>query len=261
MKIAVFSKKRAGFTDYLDRVAGERGHSVHVFDLDNLQVGENLLAYDLAVLKTKQLFFLYAGFYAQAHGVPVVPDPEVTRQVSNRLEFPFLARRAGIPTPKFLVGFPGVLEEQLRDDDFPLVLKRIVGGGSRNVTLVRSTCDIPPTRDRFLYLEEFLEGEHLLVYYVGGEVKCFEKKPFTNEHAPVKEVGVDDDVAGAVERWEGVTGTSFGHLDFVRLEATGELVLVDPGAFPQFTHWAEGRERVAELVLDVEEWKKKQFLV
>jgi hypothetical protein len=129
------------------------------------------------------------------------------------------------------------------------VRKRIVGSGSVGVEMVASKAQLPETTERHLYLEQFVRGQHLLVYFIENEVRVYEKQPFVSGREPVTPVAVDDDVVAAIHRWKEVTGLAFGHLDFVRDEHTRELMLVDAGPFPQFRHWPGASERVSAIVL------------
>jgi len=249
MRIAVLTKRHWGFCAVFRDLAERRGHEVASFDLTNLAIDDTLGDFDLVVLKSKQLYFLYAGFHAKALGVTVVPEPQICKQVSTRIEMPFLAARAGIATPRFYFASPKALREGLAARDFPLVRKRIVGSGSVGVELISSHAELPETTDQHLYLEEFVPGQHLLVYFIEDVARVFEKQPFVSGRMPVRRIGTPDDVTSAVERWRRVTGLEFGHLDFVRDNRTNELVLVDSGPFPQFWHWPSAAERVSSIVL------------
>jgi hypothetical protein len=249
MRIAVLTKRRTGLSAVLEACAAREGHDVTLLDLPNLVVDDTLGAFDLVVVKSKQLYFLYAGFHAQALGVTVVPDPSICKQVSTRIERPFLARRAGIAIPRFYFASPQAAREQLSEAAFPLVRKPMVGSGSAGVSMVASKAQLPHTADRHLYLERFVPGRHLLVYFIADEVRTYQKQPFVSGREPVVPLPAEADVAAVVERWKRVTGLGFGHLDLVRDERTGGLVMVDAGAFPQFRHWPGAAERVSAMIL------------
>ncbi|GAB4328096.1 MAG: hypothetical protein Kow0069_35210 [Promethearchaeota archaeon] len=252
MRVLVFSKRSGGLAGRLASELRARGCGVDVVGLRSLAVDDRLGAYDVVVLKSKHLFFIYGALLALDAGAAVVPDPELARVVHNRLEFPRLAAAAGIRTPRHVVGFPAALKRALGPDRFPMVVKGIVGGHARGVRVLRSPADLPDEPDageRFVYLEEHVEGEHLLVYFVEEDVRAFLKPPFGSEHADAREVAVEPDVEAAVAAWKRATGLEFGHLDLVRERCTGELVLVDPGAFPQFVHWPGVERRLAYLIL------------
>jgi hypothetical protein len=249
MRVAVMTKRRSGFVEVLEACARRDGHDLESFDLADLAVDDRLAAFDLVVLKSKHLYFLYAGFHAQALGAQVVPDPWISKQVSTRIEMPFLAQRAGIATPRFWFAAPDVVREQLPASRFPLVRKRIVGSGSAGVELIESKDALPETTDRHLYLEECIPGPHMAVYFIEGDIAAFGKRPFASGREPVEAIAAADDVASAVGRWRRTTGLAFGKLDFVRDARTGALVLVDAGSFPQFRHWPGAAERVSALLL------------
>jgi hypothetical protein len=131
-----------------------------------------------------------------------------------------------------------------------VVRKPIVGSGSAGVQLVAGPSQLPATTDRHLYLEERIHGCHLLVYFIGRDIRVFEKQPFVSGREPVQAVSIASDVDALVARWSDATGLAFGHLDLVRDGRSGELVLVDAGPFPQFPHWPEAAERVSGMVLE-----------
>jgi len=249
MRIALLTKRRTGLCEVLCAHAERAGHDVTPFDLATLVVDDTLATFDLVVLKSKQLYFLYAGLHARTLGVTVVPDPQTSRAVTTRIEMPLVAARAGIATPRFYFASPHAIRERLPASAFPLVRKRIVGSGSAGVELVASKLELPETRDRHLYLEELVRGQHLLVYFIGDDVRVYAKQPFVSGREPVTPVALADDVAAAVHRWRRTTGLAFGHLDFVRDERTQALMLVDAGPFPQFRHWQGAAERVSAIVL------------
>jgi hypothetical protein len=249
MRVAVLTKRRTGFCAVLEAYAASRGHEVALIDLDGLVVDDALGEFDLVVIKSKQLYFLYAGLHAQALGVAVVPDPGICRQVSTRIERPFLVQRAGIASPRFFFATADALRKGLAETEFPLVRKRIVGSGSVGVELIPSMAELPPTTDRHLYLEQFVRGRHLLVYFIEDDVRVYEKQPFVSGREPVVPMPVDADLAAAVDRWKRATGLAFGHIDFVRDERTEVLMLVDAGPFPQFRHWPGAAERISAMIL------------
>ncbi|MFO1312483.1 MAG: ATP-grasp domain-containing protein [Burkholderiales bacterium] len=249
MRIAVLTKRRTGLVEVLAAHARRDGHEIALIGLADLAVDDRLGGYDLVVQKSKQLFFLYAGLHAKALGVRVVPEPETSRQITNRIERPFLAQRADIAVPRFWFGTPEVVRDRLAAEHYPVVRKPIVGSGSTGVQLVDGPSRLPATTDRHLYLEECIPGRHLLVYFVGEDVRVFEKRPFVSGREPVHAIDPQDDVAANVTRWRRATGLPFGHLDLVRDDRSGELVLVDAGPFPQFPHWPEAAERVSDLVI------------
>ena len=250
MNIAMYTKTEEGFFEDFRSAVEKLGHRVSPINLANLAVDDRIGKYDLVILKSKQLFFIYAGYLAESMGITVIPRPDITHKVSNRIQFPFIARTAGIRTPNFYMGFPETILNTLSETDFPLMLKRIVGSGGRGVELVRSLDEIANTNRRFLYLEQFISGHHLLCYFIENDIMVFEKEPFKNERFPVKFGSPDRDITDAVRLWRDTTGLHFGHLDLVREDGTGELVLVDPGVFPQFAHWPGAPERIAQICLE-----------
>ncbi len=250
MNIAVYTKKEKGFFEHFRADLEKKDHHVIPINLLSLTVDDKIRKYDLVILKSKKLFFIYAGYLAQSMGIPVIPEPDITHKVSNRIQFPFIARIAGIRTPNFYMGFPETIRKTLSETDFPLMLKGIVGTGSRDIKFLRSIDEIAGMNKRFYYLEQYISGLHLICYFIENDIMVFEKEPFKNEHFPVRFNSPEKDISDAVKRWRDATGLQFGHLDLVRENSTGELVLVDPGAFPQFTHWPGAPERIADICME-----------
>ena len=249
MRIALLTKRRTGFSAVLAACAVRDGHEVAMFDLENLVVNDALGTFDLVVVKSKQLYFLYGGFHAQALGVDVVPDPSICRQVTTRIERPFLARHAGPRDASLLLRVARSDAPTAGGDRFSLGAQAHRRFRERRSRAGRVQGGAAPYDRPALYLEQFVRGRHLLVYFIESDVRAYEKQPFASGREPVTPVAVDDDLAAAVHRWKGVTGLAFGHLDFVRDERTRSLMLVDAGPFPQFRHWEGAAERVSALVL------------
>ena len=258
MNIAMYTKKQKGFFEDFRPAVEKLSHRVFPINLANLAVDDSIGKYDMVILKSKQLFFIYAAHLAESMGIPVIPGPDITHKVSNRIQFPFIAQSAGIRTPNFYMGFPETIRKTLSEADFPFVLKGIVGSGSSGIKLIRSMDDIGDTNKRFLFLEEYISGRHLLCYFIDDDIMVFEKEPLKNEHHPVISRSTEIDITDAVRRWQNATGLRFGHLDLVREDGTGEPVLVDPGAFPQFTHWPGAPERIAHICLEYHNTLKKR---
>ena len=254
MKIAMTTKRLPGFCNDFEQFVEARGHQVQFVKMDSLCLGDNnknknnkILSTDLFVLKSKHLFFIYAGLQAKAQGIPVIPDPHTSFLIRNRLEFPLLARRANIETSRCFFGHYDEVKKRLTPEHFPLLLKTMVGSGSDGIRIINSVEELPETT--FLYLEHLYRGEHMLVYFIENEIRVFRKKPFVGEQSPVEALPLSDDVASLVKGWQKSTGLAFGDLDLIRTEEDNRLVLVDPGTFPQFSHWEGAVELVSESIL------------
>ena len=263
MKILLLSCRERGSHKMLMAGLRAKGHTVTGTDLANLSIDDSILDNDSLILGDSHLFFTYAGKYARSFGVPVIPDPELVQKLSMRTEFFRIAGRVGIGTPNFYMGHTGTIMSGEGRMDFPLVHKNLAFPHAAR--LVRSMDDLPVDEHRFLYLEEFIDGSHLLVYFidkvgsvgssdpsenylVGENIQVFEKEPFSHEKGPVDPVSADEEVCELVHRWRKATKMNFGALEIVRDRGTNELYLINAVPFPEFTHWPEGLERVVDFI-------------
>ena len=104
MKIGILSKRTTGMVNMMKKYLENIGHSVKIYLLDNLCINESLFDNDFYILKSKKLFFLYAGYYLEKNNIQVVPNPDITYKHKNRIEAHFLIKKAGLLSPKFFFG-------------------------------------------------------------------------------------------------------------------------------------------------------------
>ncbi|MFX1445358.1 MAG: RimK family alpha-L-glutamate ligase [Promethearchaeota archaeon] len=257
MKIGILSKRTGHLTGKLKRFFETQGHSIRIYTKKELQLDKTLLENDLYILKSKTIFFIYAGFYAEANNIPVIPKPDISRKHKDRLEAHLLIKNAGLLYPEFYYGTFKTMKDMLKKFHFPLILKPIVGSGSKGVKKINKIEDIDMENDELIYLERFIEGVHYLAYFIENEICVLEKPPLSNEHVPMKEISLFDDVREVVIKWKNYYNLLFGHLDIVREYSTGKLYVVDPGSFPEFTNWkcnADPVSKIGNLIL--KEYKK-----
>lgn len=231
------------------------GYNVTIYTLENLIINEILFKNDFYILKSKSLFFLYAGFFLNENDIPVIPNPYFSFLQKNRLQSHFLIQKAGLLAPIMYYGTPEMLIEQLESDIFPLILKPVVGSGSRGVKIISSFQDLKREDKKILYLEKFINGIHYTVYFIGEQICTLIKPPLSDEHVKMEKIKTPKDIKDIIKKWKLVLGVNqlFGHLDIVRSESDNELFVVDPGSFPEFSNWKCGNstvKKICDLILN-----------
>ena len=169
MNIGILSKRKTMFTGKMKQfLVNDKGFNVKVYTLDNLSINDTLLSNDFFILKSKNIFFIYAGQYLKANKIPVIPDPETSFKQKNRIHSHLLMKKAGLSPPHVYLSTIETLKKELNNNDFPLILKPIMGSGSKGVKLINSFRDLNEDNDkRIMYLEKYIEGEHYNVYFIG----------------------------------------------------------------------------------------------
>lgn len=253
MKIGILSKRTTMFAGKLKKNLENKGFVVTIYTLENLIINENLLNNDFYILKSKNLFFLYAGYYLEANNIPVIPKPHVSFIQKNRIESHFLMKRIGILTPEIYLGTVDTLKNEL--SEYPYILKPIMGSGSRGVQIIRSNEDLKISNNRILYLERYIKGSHYNVYFINNEICTLIKPPLSHEHVDMKKIETPDDIRDLIKKWRSFFNGDllFGHLDIVREEPSNKLYVVDPGSFPEFTNWkckASPVEAICNLIIN-----------
>lgn len=253
MKIGILSKRTTMFAGKLKKYLENKGFVVTFYTLENLIINENLLNNDFYILKSKNLFFLYAGYYLEANNIPVIPKPHVSFIQKNRIQSHFLMKRIGILTPEIYLGTVDTLKNEL--SEYPYILKPIMGSGSRGVQIIRSNEDLKISNNRILYLERYIKGGHYNVYFINNEICTLIKPPLSHEHVDMKKIETPDDIRDLIKKWRGFFNGDllFGHLDMVREEPSNKLYVVDPGSFPEFTNWkckASPVETICNLIIN-----------
>ena len=231
-----------------------KGFNVTIFTMENLVINESLLKKDFYILKSKSLFFLYAGYYIKANNIPVIPDPHISFRQKNRIESHFLLKNVGLSVPDFYLGTPENFKDQLQSNELPLVLKPIMGSGSRGVRIIESIEDLNNETNNILYLEKYIEGVHYNVYFIDNDICTLIKAPLSNEHADMVKIETPNDIKKLVKKWKNYFNDQalFGHLDIVREHISNKLYVVDPGSFPEFSNWkcrSSPTEKICNLIL------------
>ena len=247
----------------LEACLKNKGFTVSIYTLENLVIDESLLNHDFFILKSKNLFFLYAGYFLEANNVPVVPKPDVSFLQKNRIQSHFLMKKIGLLCPEIYLGTPDTFKTSL--NKFPYILKPIMGSGSKGVRIIRSNEDLMIYEKGILYLEKYIQGVHYNVYFIGDEICTLIKPPLSHEHVDMKKINTPDDIKNLIELWKDHFKGEllFGHLDMVREESTNKLYVVDPGSFPEFTNWkcnGVPSEKICNIILErVYELKKLRY--
>lgn len=252
MNIGILSKRTTNFTDKMKRYYEKEGFNVKIYTKKNLIINDSLIENDLFILKTKKLLFLYAGYFLEANELPVIPNTDISYKCKNRIEASFLLKALGLNIPQIFLGTPSTLKEKLNKSCFPLLLKPIMGSGSKGVKLINSIVDLKINSNQIIYLEKFIVGTHYLVYFIDNDICVCEKSPLVNEHASVKIIETSPDIRDIIFKWKEEYDILFGHLDIVREASTNELYVVDPGTFPEFSNWKckdDPLSRVCDLII------------
>ena len=239
MNIGILSKRTTMLAGKIKRYYEDNGFNVKIYTLKNLIINESLLNNDFYILKSKNLFFLYAGFFLEANNVPVIPKPHISFMQKNRIQSHFFIKKADLLTPEIYLGTFQTLKNQINSNDFPLILKPIMGSGSRGVKVVKSLGDLNGNNDNILYLEKFIKGMHYNVYFIDNHICTLIKPPLSNEHVEMEKVETPSDIKALIKKWRISLSSKpfFGHLDIVREESSKALYIVDPGSFPEFSNW------------------------
>jgi hypothetical protein len=249
MNIGILSKRTTMLTGKMRQYYEKKGFNVDIYTLENLVINETLFSNDFYILKSKSLFFLYAGFFLNANNIPVVPNPQITYMQKNRIQSHFLIEKAGLLAPKFYYGKSETLIDQLDAKCFPLILKPVMGSGSKGVKVITSFQELKVDDKKTLYLENFIKGIHYNVYFINDKICTLIKPPLSNEHVEMEQVKTPKDIEQLIMKWRMFLAQDnlFGHLDIVRDESSKDLYVVDPGSFPEFTNWKCGGSPVNEI--------------
>ena len=241
------------FAAKIKRFLESEGHVVELFTLENLNINQSLLKNDFYILKSKHMFFLYAGYFLDGHNIPVIPNVNLSYKHKNRIEAHYLIKQAGLLGPKVYMGLVDVLKTKLKRSDYPFIQKPLMGSGSKGVRLIKNSDDLKSNEGSPIYLEKYIQGIHYLSYFIDNKVCVYEKLPLLNEHAQVKAIEMTQDLIDTTLQWKNYYNMLFGHLDIVRDENTNKLRVVDPGSFPEFTNWkCDGSpvEKICNIILD-----------
>jgi len=239
MNIGILSKRTKMMTGKIKDYLENEGHNVSIFTLENLVINESLLNKDFYILKSKSLFFIYAGYYLKANNIRVIPDPHISFQQKNRIESYSLLKKLDFLVPNIYLGTPEMFRNQLQSKDFPLILKPIMGSGSRGVRIIESIEDLNNGNNKILYLEKYIEGIHYNVYFIDDVICTLVKAPLANEHTDMDKIKTPNDIKKLVKKWIYYFNGKvlFGHLDLIREYNSNRLFTVDVGTFPEFSQW------------------------
>jgi hypothetical protein len=237
MKIGILSKRTGNFTGEIKNWLEKLGNQVQIYTAENLLINKTLLNNDFYILKSKHLIYLYAGYYIEANNIPVIPNTDTSHRFKDRIESHFALKRIGLNTPKIYMGTSKTLKNQLKASNFPIIIKPLMGSGSRGLKIVNSKVDLTSQSNEIIYAEELIEGTHYLSYFIENDVCICEKKAYSNEHEEILQIIEDDEIKKTLFKWKQENNLLFGHLDIVRENFSNEIYIVDPGTFPEFSNW------------------------
>ncbi|MFX0023137.1 MAG: RimK family alpha-L-glutamate ligase [Candidatus Hermodarchaeota archaeon] len=255
LNIGILSKRKTMLAGNLKDCLEKKGNNVSIYTLENLVINKSLLNHDFYILKSKSLFFLYAGFFLEANNKIVIPNPQTSFMLKNRIQSHFLMKKVSFFTPDIYLGTIDTFRNQLDEGDFPFILKPIMGSGSKGVKLIKNFDDLKSQNNGIIYMEKFIRGTHYNVYFIGNEICTLIKPPLSNEHVDMRKVNTPLDIKDLLRRWIKYFDGEllFGHLDIVKEESTNNLYVVDPGSFPEFVHTPkceiEPTERICNLII------------
>ncbi len=239
MNIGILSKRTTMMTGKIKDYFENEGYNVSIFTLENLAINESLFNNDFYILKSKSLFFIYAGYYLEANDIPVIPDPHISFKQKNRIASHSLLKSIGFLAPDIYLGTLEIFKDRLQSKDFPLILKPIMGSGSRGVRIIESIEDLNNGNNKILYLEKYIEGIHLNVYFIDDVICTLVKAPLANEHTDMEKIKTPNDIKKLINKWKNYFNGKvlFGHLDLIREHNSNRLFTVDVGTFPEFSQW------------------------
>ena len=252
MNIGLLTKRRQGLAEKIKFFLKEQGHKVNIYTSDNLYLNKALFKNDFFVLKSKKGIFLYAGCYLKSNGLPVIPDPHISYRQRNRKEAHFLVKEAQLLAPKYFMGKIDSLKRKLKNEKFSLILKPLMGSGGEGIRVIESINELNIDNKKIIFLEEFIEGTHYNVTFIGDEICTCVKPPLCPNSKEMEMVSTSKDIEETVFKWKKVHDIQFGHLDIVREHDTDNLYIVDPGAFPQFSNWKYDKNpapKICKLIL------------
>jgi hypothetical protein len=227
------------FAGKLKKCLERKGFEVSIYTLENLVINKTLLNHDFYILKSKSLFFLYAGFFLEANNKIVLPNPQVSFIQKNRIHSHFLMKQIGILTPDIYLGTADTFKNQLDVKDFPFILKPIMGSGSKGIRVIKSLKGLQSKKKTILYIEKFIKGIHYNTYFIDNNICTLIKPPLAHEHVNMKKIETPNDIRDLINKWRSYFNGDllFGHLDIVREEFSNKLYSVDAGSFPEFSQW------------------------
>jgi len=234
-----------------------QGHNVEIFTLSNLIINESLLNKDFYILKSKSIFFLLAGFFLEANNIPVIPNANISYKHRYRIEAHYLIQKAKLKAPRLYFGTKAAIMDKLNESDFPLIQKPLMGSGSKGVKLIESFDDLENKNNSYIYMEQYINGDHYLVYFINDEICVLEKPPLSHEHADMSRIKTPEDIRKTIIKWKNTHNLLFGHLDIVRETGTNRLFIVDPGSFPEFSNWKGNNSVIKICNLILNEYRKK----
>ena len=253
LKIGILTKRKNGFTGKIKDYLQKHGHTVELLLEDNLMIDNTLLNNDFYILKSKQLIYLYAAYFLVANNIIVIPDVPISHIYKDRVDSYLALHKNAFLTPRVYIGTANTFKTQLKKEMYPFIMKPIMGSGSKGVRIINSINDLNLNSDEILYLEEYIEGIHYLVYFIEDNLCICEKKPLANEHEKVKIIANDEEIKKLAFKWKNTAHVMFGHVDMVRQSSTNNLYIVDVGTFPEFSNW-KGEinpvEKISELILN-----------
>ncbi len=252
MNIGILTKSESTnknrFSSKMLKYFKEKDLTVNIYTPKNLLIANELLENnDFFVLKSKSLIFLYAGYFLKHNSMFVFPDPNYAFKTRNRVDVHYLVKNFGGNLPNYIMGTGKTLGKSLDSHKFPLLLKPLMGSGSKGIKIIESRDELLSYGDNMLYLEKYINGIHYIVYFIEDAICVLEKPPLSNEHAEMKLVSVTKEIQELITNWREVDKINFGHIDIVIEQSTNDIYVVDVGIFPEFSNWKCAKDPVSSI--------------
>lgn len=211
---------------------------------------------DLIVLGPKDEPALTWARTRAKQGALVIPDPDLTAQVVDRVSCRSLLQQAGLSAPAAVSGVAGALAHSIHrigDMQPPFVIKRRFEHGVpiAAVETLDEADKYLKSLDRcsHVVIEQHIVGpQHLTAYVLGPSIVLFERPAFgPAESETIRLDPPPADIEHEVGRFRALTGLLFGKLDAVRRPG-GSLCWLDVGVFPRFEHIPEAPTLIGGLI-------------
>jgi hypothetical protein len=207
----------------------------------------------LVVLGPKDQTSLDWALKRQANGTAVVPKPQLTAHVVDRVSCRALLHAAGIRTPDAVFGAAGTVARKIAQAGIkpPFVIKHRHEHG-RGVVIADSLANAEEhlrSMDQVeVVVEEQMPGLHQTAYILGEQIVMFNRPPFSPAEGEADRVNdVPTDIRKAILSLRKQTGLLFGKLDLIRA-ADGSWAMVDAGVFPRFARIPEAPATIGGLI-------------
>jgi ribosomal protein S6--L-glutamate ligase len=209
---------------------------------------------DLVVTRSRHPLALELLERAEAFDARPLDRVSAVDGVRDKARCAAALERRGLPVPRtILVRRPTDLEH-LAPDDFPLLLKPVLGDNGRGLRLVEHPTELASLEwpDELVLAQSFLDagGVDLKVYVAGDATWAVRRaSPLTDGDDLPEPAEVTQAVRELVDSCRDEFGLLLFGLDVLEL-ADGSLAIVDVNEFPNYTGVDEAPAAIGRLVLE-----------